>query len=251
MRTRVSSTRTNGAKHRLIASLPHPLKSLDSLATISSYHRSQEICRQGSPADHWYCVILGAARRFVIRADGRRQIVDLLLPGDFFGLSSADEYDFAVEAVTENTTVATYPRRRVEILAESDPAVARAIRQVAFEALERLQSQLLILGRITAREKVGSFILELATRMSDGKADNVVLPVSRYDIADYLAVSVETVSRSLTDLQQCGVISLDGTRQVKIVDRDAIEDGDLPQPPTRIAAHAHAMASRRANGAHY
>src|SRR6478672_2734200 len=110
-------------------------KTLDSLATIMPCHRGQEICSQGRPAEMWYCVLSGAARRYVIRLDGRRQIVDLLLPGDCFGFTADSDYDFAVEAVTDQTVVAGYPRRRAEMLADSDPRVSREIRQAAFEAL--------------------------------------------------------------------------------------------------------------------
>ena len=127
----------------------------------------------GNPANHWYCVISGAARRCVIRLDGRRQIIDLFLPGDVFGFSASEEYDYTVEAVAEGTVVASYPRRRVEMLADADPLLGREIRQVAFLALARLQAQLLILGRITALEKVGSFILEIATRMSSERGNSV------------------------------------------------------------------------------
>lgn len=215
----------------------HHLKNLDSLATITPCRRGQEICGQGRPAETWYCVLSGAARRYVIRLDGRRQIVDLLLPGDCFGFTADSEYDFAVEAVTDATVVAGYPRRRAEMLADSDPRVSREIRQAAFEALSRLQSQLLIVGRITALEKVGSFILEMAERLSLAGSKRVALPVSRYDIADYLAVSVETVSRSLTDLKHRGVIRLSGTRAVEIMDRDALEDGET----LALLSRAHTM----------
>jgi CRP/FNR family nitrogen fixation transcriptional regulator len=92
--------------------------------------------------------------------------------------------------------------------------------------MARLQAQLLIVGRITAPEKVGSFILEMAKRLSAEHGNSVALPMSRYDIADYLAVSVETVSRALTDLKHRGVIKLCGTRIVRIVDRDALEEGE-------------------------
>jgi CRP/FNR family transcriptional regulator, nitrogen fixation regulation protein len=205
---------------------PHPLKSLDQLAVIIPCHRGQKICGKGGPADHWYSVIAGAARRCVIRLDGRRQIVDLLLPGDVFGFSASEEYDYTIEAVAEGTVVASYPRRRVEMLADADPLLGREIRQVAFLALARLQAQLLMLGRITALEKVGSFILEMATRLSSERGNSIDLPMSRYDIADYLAVSVETVSRALTYLKQRGVIKLSGARLVWIVDRDALEEGE-------------------------
>jgi len=225
----------NGGNHlRPVSSnRPQPVRSLDALATVASWHRGQEICSQGRPALHWYGVISGVARRCAVRSDGRRQIIDLLLPGDFFGFTAGDEYDFTVEAVVEGTRTSTYPRQRLETLADTNPRLARELRQVAFEALSRLETQLLIVGRITALEKVGSFILEMATRLSGGPADKVVLPISRYDIADYLAVSVETVSRSLTDLQERGVIALSGTRTVRIVDRGALEDGETDGHPAQ------------------
>ena len=122
--------------------------------------------------------------------------------------------------------MASYSRRRIEALAVSDPKITREIRKVAFAELSRLEAQLLILGRITSLEKVGSFILEMAARLSDGNADHVALPVSRYDIADYLGVSVETVSRSLSYLKQRGAIRLQGPRKVLILHRDILEEGE-------------------------
>jgi CRP/FNR family nitrogen fixation transcriptional regulator len=234
MAARPSPTLTSSTSYyrNLLTHQPHPLKSLDQLAMITPFHRAQEICSQGRPADHWYYIVSGAARRCVIRLDGRRQIVDLLLPGDLFGFSVLNEYDSTIEAIAEGTVVAAYPRRRVEMLADSNPQLAREIRQIAFAALSRLQAQLLILGRVTALEKVGSFILEMVSRLSAANSNSVALPMSRYDIADYLAVSVETVSRSLTDLKHRGVIKLAGTRIVMIVNRNALEDGER----TRLAA---------------
>jgi CRP-like cAMP-binding protein len=204
----------------------HALKSLASLSVSVPCRRGQEICGQGRPADSWYRLASGAARRFVLRSDGRRQIVDLLLPGDFFGFALGAEYDYTVEAIVTDTLVAAYQRKRAELLADQDPQLARELREVAFEALARMQSQLLIVGRITALEKVGSFILEMSNRLSEEEADRVTLPVSRYDIADYLAISVETVSRALTDLRHRGLIRLSGTRNVKIVNRGALEESD-------------------------
>lgn len=221
-----SQPHSSGIQYRkLLTHQPHPLKSLDHLAVMTPCHRGQEICSQGQPAEHWYCAISGAARRCVIRLDGRRQIIDLMLPGDVFGFTAGEEYDCTVEALAEGTVVAAYPRRRVELLADTNPELAREIRQIAFLALGRLEAQLLILGRITALEKVGSFILEMAERSCE-RGNSVALPMSRYDIADYLAVSVETVSRALTDLKHRGVIKLSGTRVVRIVDRNALEEGE-------------------------
>jgi CRP/FNR family nitrogen fixation transcriptional regulator len=95
---------------------------------------------------------------------------------------------------------------------------------LAFEAISRSQAQLLIVGRLTATEKVGGFLLAMSGRLSVGPADVVALPISRYDIADYLAISVETVSRSLTELRRRGLIAFTGTRRVRIIDRNSLED---------------------------
>jgi CRP/FNR family transcriptional regulator, nitrogen fixation regulation protein len=225
MKTLISSCmeRSCSANSAPVVDRKEPQRSLDSLAVIATCHRGKQICSQGAAADHWHRVVSGVARGYVSRSDGRRKIVDLLLPGDFFGFTVGNEYDCAVEAVAEGTVIASYSRRRVEMRAESDPRLAREICQVTFKALSRLQAQILIVGRITALEKVGSFILEMATRLSNGRSDNITLPVSRYDIADYLTVSVETVSRSLTDLKQRGIIELSGTRMIRILDPEALE----------------------------
>jgi CRP/FNR family nitrogen fixation transcriptional regulator len=226
VKPRVQSSQINGAAYyrNLLSTQPHPLQNLDALAVIVPYHRGQEICSQGRSVEHWYFLISGAARRCAIRSDGRRQIVDLLLPGDFFGLAFGDQSDATIEAVAENTVVASYPRPRIEVLADSDPKIARELRDVAFKALSRMQTQLLILGRITALEKVGSFLLEMSARLSNGDTERIALPISRYDIADYLGVSVETVSRALSDLKQRGAIKLLSTRTVSIVHRDVLEE---------------------------
>lgn len=207
-----------------LSNQPHPLRRLDPLAVLLAYHRNQEICSEGRPADHWYCVVSGVARRCATRCDGRRQILGLLLPGDFFGFTARQEYDFAVEAIVEGMTIASYPRRRAEALADVEPELAREILAVALETISQLQAQLLILGRITATEKVASFLLAMAARSPTHQFNKVLLPVSRYDIADCLAVSVETVSRSLTDLRRRGMIALPSTRVVKIVDREGLTE---------------------------
>jgi CRP/FNR family nitrogen fixation transcriptional regulator len=203
------------------------LEKLNSIAAAFTCRRGQVICHQDRPASAWYRVESGAARRYVVRIDGRRQIVDLLLPGDFFGFTPHRQFDFTVDAIAENTVIVSYPCRTVEKLADADPDLAHELRRVAFEAMSRLQSQVLIIGRVTAMEKVGSFLLEIASRLSRGRGDRIVLPMSRYDIADYLALSVETVSRALTDLKRRGMIVSASTRQFRIVDPDALEDGNF------------------------
>ncbi len=217
-------TRTHPADYyrQMLSMQPHALKRLDEFAAIVKCHRGQEILNNSGPAGHWYYVVVGAVRRCTIRSDGRRQIVDLMLPRDFFFVSDSKREE-TIEAIAEETVLASYPGGRVELFAARDPQFARELREVAFQSLTRSQEQLLILGGVTALEKVGSFLLSLDSRIREGKGQ-VELPVTRYDIAEYLAVSVETVCRAITDLQQRGDITLAGKRTVKILNRGALKD---------------------------
>ena len=209
---------------------------LDALAVASRFQRDEEIYPQQGSVGCWYRVISGAARRFVLRADGRRQTVDLLLPGDFFGFGVRGMHAFTAEAIVADTVIARYSASRIETLAASDPRAARELSGIVVSAMSRLHSLLLILGRTTAEQKVGSFLLHMQERVGSGAVDRLTLPVTRYDVADYLALSVETVSRALTGLKERGVISLSGPRKIGIIDRDALEnerDGGeaLARPP--------------------
>jgi CRP/FNR family nitrogen fixation transcriptional regulator len=197
---------------------------LDALAVASRFQRDEEIYPQQGSVGCWYRVISGAARRFILRADGRRQTVDLLLPGDFFGFGVRGMHAFTAEAIVADTVIARYPASRIETLAASDARAARELSGIVVSAMSRLHSLLLILGRTTAEQKVGSFLLHMQERVGSGAVDRLTLPVTRYDVADYLALSVETVSRALTGLKERGVISLSGPRKIGIIDRDALEN---------------------------
>ena len=199
-----------------------PPVAMEALATLHSCGRGQEIYRRADRAETWYRVVCELVRKCTVMADGRRRIVDFLLPGDFFGLTARREHVFAVEAVVDGTVVAHYPRRRVETMANADPEISQLVRDIAFDAIVRLQARILILGGTTAVEKVSAFIVEMAQRSSDGTP--FALLMSRYDIADYLGLSVETVSRAITDLKLSGFIALAGKRRITILDRSALEE---------------------------
>jgi CRP-like cAMP-binding protein len=201
---------------------------LEGLATVVRRDRGEEIHGSECSDDYWYCVMCGAARCYIVLPDGRRQILDLLFPDDFFGFAGLEGYSYGVDAITDNTSVACYPRKELLTLVNDDPAVARAVCEMAFGATARSQQLALILGRITAREKVGAFLLSIMQRVESRNTDRLLLPTSRYDIADYLTLSVETVSRSLTDLKQRGLIALAGPRRVQIVDRQRLNDQHAP-----------------------
>jgi CRP/FNR family transcriptional regulator, nitrogen fixation regulation protein len=201
-----------------------PLQGVAHLRSTASYRRGQEIYGAGESAEFWYHLLSGAARKCALLADGRRRIVDFLLPGDFFGFRARHQRNFAVEAIIPGTIVATYPRRRIEVAADTDPALGRWVRETAFESISRSQGRVLITGRVTALEKVGSFLVEMGCRSFDRIEQTVVLPMSRYDIADYLGLSVETVSRALTGFKQRGAIRFVGPHRVRLIDRRALEN---------------------------
>jgi CRP/FNR family nitrogen fixation transcriptional regulator len=196
---------------------------LDDLAVSVRCRRGDLISGPGHSRQYWFKIVSGAAKRFSIHSDGRRQIVDLLLPGDFVGIGRDADLEFTVEAMTDGTVLARYSRHELEALASSEPAVALELCRIAFSTVSRLEAQLLILGRITAVEKVGAFLLDLAERLADQESQSVALPMSRYDMAEFLSLSVETVSRALSELKYRGLIRFAGTRQITIVDREALE----------------------------
>jgi CRP/FNR family transcriptional regulator, nitrogen fixation regulation protein len=188
---------------------------LERIASVAPYRFGQTIYFQDQRADCWYSILRGAARECAVNEDGRRQIVDFLLPGDVFGFSNGEARGLAAEIIAEPALVACYPRHRAEALAEADAAVGRGIRQLAFESIERLQRRALLLGCNSAMQKVSAFLLEMATRCGSISHEPIALPMTRYDIADYLALRVETVSRTLSVLRRQSAIALEGTRKVR------------------------------------
>lgn len=174
--------------------------------------------------EHQYLfrVLNGAVRKCLLTADGRRQIVDFLLPGDVSGFGARDDYDFSMETISAGTTIARYPRRALEDLTESDREVSRWVREMAFNSISRLQTRTLILGHTSAVARVAAFLLEWSDRCEPPE-DSISLPMSRYDIADYLAMAVETVSRAFTSLRTRRVIAFRGTRDFSICSRHALE----------------------------
>lgn len=206
---------------RILAAQSHALKRLDGSVAIVKLNRDQQVPEADGPAGHWYYVIAGAVRQSTIRTDGRRQILDLMLVRDFFFVRSSQREE-AIEAITEETVLACYSGARLENLGERDRQFAREMREVTFQSFELTRQQLVVLGGVTTADKVSAFLLLLEKRYGDQQG-HIRLPITRYDLAEYLAVSVETVCRAFSDLQQRGIIALIGIRTVRIVDRDALE----------------------------
>jgi CRP-like cAMP-binding protein len=197
---------------------------LEHLATVARYKTGDWVYRSSDPIEHWYRIVEGAARKSVLSGDGRRHIVEFLVPGDLFGFSAASVRYFGVEALVAKTLIARYPRRGAEGLANSDPQLARELRELAFESVARLQRRIVTLARSTAIERVSAFLLEMADRGHTAPTDAVPLPMSRYDIADYLGLAVETVSRTLTELRGRDVIAFRSVRELLIPDRGVLKE---------------------------
>ncbi len=200
--------------------------SMERLGTHLHWNVNDTIYHCEEQAHYWYRVVTGAARKCSLTTDGRRQIVDFLVPGDVFGFGAHDTHHFSTEVISAGTTIARYPRSGVEQLAESDREVSRWIREMAFESIARLQARTLILGRASALARVSAFLLEWSDRCRQSSISptaSISLPMSRYDIADYLAIAVETVSRAVTTLRTRHVIACVSTRRFNICDRRALE----------------------------
>jgi CRP-like cAMP-binding protein len=197
------------------------LNLLEDLGTTIMVRRDQEIYAQDAPAEYYYQVIRGSVRTVRLMADGRRQVSEFLLPGEVFGFDALDQYDFAAEALEEGL-IRRFPRRRVEALAGENAALSQQLRQLVSRKLQQAHERMLLLGRMTASERIASFLLQLADRVPARAAGRIDLAMSRRDIADYLGLTIETVSRTLTMLKADGTIRMIKKCWVEILDRAAL-----------------------------
>jgi CRP/FNR family nitrogen fixation transcriptional regulator len=196
------------------------LVALEQLGARRSFSRDQEIYAEGDRADCWFKVIAGTVRICKLMADGRRHIAEFLYAGDSFGLDGAGERTFAAEAVGD-VIVMRFTRAATERLIDERPELSRRLCNLAFRNLAQVQTRLLLLGRMTAPERVASFLLELADRRDVRRV--IELPMSRNDIADYLGLTIETVCRLLSAMKRAGVISIPNSHRIEICDREALE----------------------------
>lgn len=169
------------------------------------------------------CVLAGAVRKFALRPNGQRQIIDLVVAGDLLGFAHADP-NFFLEAVSNDTRIACFTRDEIERLATRFPAVSALMQNSAADAIGRLEHHLLVQSRITAREKVRAYLAEMARRMKPTQSKAITLPITRYDIADHLGIAVETVSRTMTVLRRRGSIALKTPRDIEIRDPTMLSD---------------------------
>jgi len=191
------------------------------VATEFSYRKDEEIYGEDEPAEYVYQVITGAVRSYKLLSDGRRQIGSFHLPGDVFGLESGPSHRLAAEAIID-TTVRLVKRASLEKAAGTDVQVARKLWAMTASELRHAEDHMLLLGRKTSLERVAAFLLEMDKRLT--ASGIMALPMSRRDIADYLGLTLETVSRSFSKLRDLHVIALVGGDSVAILDEQRLSD---------------------------
>ncbi|BCJ89679.1 transcriptional regulator [Terrihabitans soli] len=180
---------------------------------IVEFEADSEIHIEGDKAVYAYRVLSGAVRTFSLLADGRRQIESFHFAGDVFGIDIGDVYRLSAEACCD-TRLLVIKRAQIEAASRKDCGAARELWCWTAQALERARVQMLLLGRKSALEKVASFLVDMAReRHEDGVLE---LPMCRTDIADYLGLTIETVSRSLSHLERAGAIALPATRRIEL-----------------------------------
>lgn len=200
------------------------LKHLAAVVTTIRIGAGQPLFDEGEPADHCFIVTKGAIKVYKLLPDGRRQVTGFVFVADFLGLANKETYVYSAEALS-SSELCRFRREELEDLLDRFPQMEKGLFAVAKDELAAAQERILLLGRKWAKERIASFLLMLSSRAGQNsqESDLVSLPMSRADIGDYLGLSTETVSRTLTELKQSGVIHLESKSKVRMLDRPVIE----------------------------
>jgi CRP/FNR family nitrogen fixation transcriptional regulator len=201
-----------------VRSGPLPEGPLGLMGAPMRFARNIEIYGEDEPAEYLYQVISGAVRTYRMLDDGRRQIGAFYLPGDVFGVEAGDAHLSSAEAICD-AQVLVIKRSAVMARAEHEKDLAKQLWTLTVRELQRVQEHSLVLIK-SAEERVAGFLLEMAGRKFSAGA--IELPMSRQDIADYLGLTIETVSRTFTQLAQSGTIVLESSRRVVFRNRAAL-----------------------------
>jgi CRP/FNR family transcriptional regulator, nitrogen fixation regulation protein len=192
--------------------------SVELMGAPMPFARNAEIYGENEPAEYLYKVISGTVRTYKVLNDGRRQIGAFYLAGDIFGLEVGSEHTFSAEAIVD-CKILVIKRSTVVNLAARETDVARQLWAMTASELQRVQDHIMLLIK-TAQERVAGFLLEMAKRAPDG--NEIDLPMSRQDIADYLGLTIETVSRTLTQLENSAAIAVPSSRRIVLRNRAAL-----------------------------
>jgi CRP/FNR family transcriptional regulator, anaerobic regulatory protein len=180
---------------------------------------------EGTPADYVYNLTSGSMKLYKLLPDGRRQITGFVFPGDFLGLTFNKEYVHTAEAITD-ASLCKFKRSQLERLFLELPKLESRLLDISRNELAEAHNQMLLLGRKSAKERIASFLVMLTVRAErlELPSDPLEIPMSRNDIGDYLGLTTETVSRTLTRLKQSGVIALNSDRRISIIDSETLDE---------------------------
>jgi CRP/FNR family transcriptional regulator, anaerobic regulatory protein len=197
---------------------------LAAIAIVGEAPSGQCFIDEGEPARNFFSVTAGTAKLFKLLPDGRRQITGFVGAGHFLGLAVSDTYAFSAEAI-EPVRYCRFQRPKLRALLDDFPPMEKRLLEVAANELVAAQEQMLLLGRKTARERLASFLLlQRGQGVPCGHPrQRFSLPMTRSDIADYLGLTVETVSRTLTRLRSEALIDFASQGEVVIIDREALQ----------------------------
>ncbi|MGC2857009.1 Crp/Fnr family transcriptional regulator [Novispirillum sp. DQ9] len=211
--------------HSVCASLtPEGLRGLRVIRGNARVAAHDVVFDEGQPAEWVYSLTSGTVKLSKLLGDGRRQIVGFVFPGDFFGFAAGGEgYPYTAEAVTPVGLCRFATPRLAQLRAEA-PDLERLLFDRLVADLALAQEQMLLLGRMAAREKVAHFLLTLSRRAQrrGDPPSPVALPMSRQDLADFLGLTIETVSRTFTQLKRDGLIALPRPELVDLLDSAAL-----------------------------
>jgi CRP/FNR family transcriptional regulator len=197
---------------------PEHLGKLNAIVTHRTLGPGETLFFEGDRSENLYIITEGCVRLHKTLADGRRQITGFLFPSDFLGLALRERYAYGAEAVGR-VALCRYPKNKLEALLDQFPAMERRLLAIASNELAAAQDQMLLLGRKTALERVASFLLILMRRTQlKAQGNKILLPMTRTDIGDYLGLTIETVSRSLSRLKRERVLRFASAQDVDILD---------------------------------
>ena len=193
--------------------------------SIRRFEHKEHVFFEGDPRDNIYEVVEGVVSIYAITPDGRRQVISFCYPGTLLGFGHAESYLYNAEAISP-VTLRSYPAGALERLATERPDLSQSLMSFMIAELTAARDQMLTLGRKSAPERIASFLLDLSRHNADcgEDPDTLELPMTRSDIADYLGLTIETVSRNFTKLRSEGVIDLRQTATVQIRDIERLED---------------------------
>ena len=201
------------------------LSSLEAILQHKNLQAGETLFDEGEPAQYVYNLTSGCLKLYKLLPDGRRQVTGFLFGGDFVGLANSDDYIYSAEAVSA-VALCKFEKTKLDRLMNEHISFEKRLLGMARFELAEAQEQILMLGRKTAMERIASFILMLSERAERrGDAENPVeFPMSRNDIGDYLGITTETVSRTLTRLRKNNAISLDTDRSITINEHEKLRE---------------------------